>query len=212
MGLRTTPSFVLFLDNNQICVGELAKLQPSYEENIIYNTKRLIGKSLDDNEIKSIQSNLLFKLEKDNEYNLMKIKVKDNYFYPDQISAMILKKIINDSEYYLSKILEKKIKIKNAIITAPAYFNNKQRKAILNSANIINLTVKRIINEPTAASLAFLYQNLNNVEKHILVLDFGGGTFDITFLKLRQSENLIIVILYTQEVIRILEGKILMIF
>ena len=82
LGLRTTPSFVLFLDNNQICIGELAKLQPSYEENIIYNTKRLIGKSLDDNEIKSIQSNLLFKLEKDNEYNLMKIKVKDNYFYP----------------------------------------------------------------------------------------------------------------------------------
>ena len=189
LGLRTTPSFILFLDNNKICVGELAKLQPSYEENIIYNTKRLLGKSLNDYEIKSIKNNLLFKLEKDNEYDLMKIKVKDNYYYPDQISAMILKKIINDSEYFLSKKLDKRIKIKNAIITAPAYFNNKQRKAILNAANIINLKVKRIINEPTAASLAFLYQNLNNIEKTVLVLDFGGGTFDITLLYLRQSEN-----------------------
>ena len=189
LGLRTTPSYVLFLENNKICVGELAKLQPSYEKNIIYNTKRLIGKSLNDKEIKSIQKNLLFKLEKDNEFNLMKIKVKDNYYYPDQISAMILNKIIMDSEYYLSKLLEKEIKIKNAIITAPAYFNNNQRKAILNAANIINLKVKRIINEPTAASLAFLYKNLNNVEKTVIVLDFGGGTFDITLLYLRQSEN-----------------------
>ena len=87
---------------------------------------------------------------------------------------MILKKIIKDSEYYLSKKLKKNIKIKNAIITTPAYFNNNQRKSILNAANIINLKVKRIINEPTAASLAYLYKNLMNVEKTIIVLDFGG--------------------------------------
>ena len=93
------------------------------------------------------------------------------------------------SEYYLFKKLKKEIKIKNAIITAPAYFNNNQRKAILNAANIINLKVKRIINEPTAASLAYLYENLMNIEKTILVLDLGGGTFDITLLYLRQNQN-----------------------
>jgi len=189
LGLRNTPSFVLFLNNNKICVGELAKLQPSYEENIIYNIKRLMGKSLNDKEIKSMKNNLSFKLENDKNYDFLKIKVKDETYYPEQISAMILKKIINDSEYYLTKKLKKKIEIKNAIITAPAYFNNKQRKSILNAANIINLKVKRIINEPTAASLAYLYQNLMNVEKTILVLDFGGGTFDITLLYLRQSQQ-----------------------
>ena len=173
----------------KVCVGELAKLQPSYEENIIYNTKRLIGKNLNDNEIKAIQKSLLFKLEKDINYNLLKIRVKENVYYPEQIIAMILKKIIKDSEYYLSKKLKKNIKIKNAIITTPAYFNNNQRKSILNAANIINLKVKRIINEPTAASLAYLYKNLMNVEKTIIVLDFGGGTFDITLLYLRQSNK-----------------------
>ena len=189
LGLRTTPSFVLFLNKNKICVGELAKLQPSYEKNIIYNIKRLIGKSINDKEIKTLNNNLSFILEKDNNYDLLKIKVEENTYYPDQIAAMILKKIINDTEYYLFKILKKSTKIKNAIITTPAYFNNNQRKAILNAANIINLKVKRIINEPTAASLAYLYDNLMNIEKTILVLDLGGGTFDITLLYLRQNQN-----------------------
>ena len=102
---------------------------------------------------------------------------------------MILKKIINDSEYYLSDLLGKDIKIKNSVITAPAYFNQKQRKAILNAANIINLNVKRIINEPTSASLAYLYKNLNNVQKNIIIIDFGGGTLDITYLYLKQGNN-----------------------
>lgn len=189
LGLRNTPSFVQFLNNNKIFVGELAKLQPSYEKNIIYNTKRLMGKSINNKEIKEMKNNLLFELENDKSYDLLKIKVNKNTYYPEQISAMILKKIVNDSEYYLSKILKKSTKIKNAIITAPAYFNNNQRKSLLNAANIINLKVKRIINEPTAASLAYLYENLMNIEKTILVLDLGGGTFDITLLYLRQSQN-----------------------
>ena len=189
LGLRTTPSFVLFLENNKICVGELAKLQPSEEKNIIYNTKRLIGKNFDDKEVQSIKNSLSFKIERDNDFNLLKIKVNENDYYPDEISAMILKKIVKDSEYYLSKLLNKEIKIKNSIITTPAYFNNNQRKAVLNAADMINLKVKRIINEPTSASLAYLYDNLSNVEKKILVLDLGGGTFDITFLNLTQTKN-----------------------
>ena len=189
LGLRTIPSFVLFLENNKICVGELAKLQPSYEGNIIYNLKRLMGKNINDKEVKSIKGNLPFQLKNDNNFDLLKIVVKGKDYFPEQISAMILQKIINDSEYYLSKKLGKNIKIKNVVITSPAYFNNRQRKAILNAANIINLKVKKIINEPTAASLAYLHDNLMNVEKNIIVLDFGGGTFDITLLKLTQSNN-----------------------
>ena len=197
LGKRTTPSFVLFLyekeekkeeEKNKVCVGELAKLQPSYKKNIIYNSKRLIGKNINDIEIQSIKQNLAFEIKEDNAYNLLKIKVNEDEYYPDQISGMILKKIVSDSEYHLSKLIWKTIKIKNSVITAPAYFNHKQRKAILNAANIINLNVKRIINEPTAASLAYLYKNLANIEKNIIVFDFGGGTFDITLLYLKQSE------------------------
>ena len=189
LGQNTTPSFVLFLNKNKICVGELAKLQPSYEKNIIYNIKRLMGKSINDKEINEMKNNLSFKLESDKDFNLLKIQVKEKDYYTEQISAMILKKIINDAEYYLKKILKKSIKIKNAIITIPAYFNIKQRESILNAAKIINLKVKRIINEPTAASLAYLYNNLMNIEKTILVLDLGGGTFDITLLYLKQGKK-----------------------
>jgi molecular chaperone DnaK (HSP70) len=212
LGLRTIPSFVLFLENNKICVGELAKLQPSEEKNIIYNTKRLIGKNFDDKEVQLIKNSLSFKIERDNDFNLLKIKVNENDYYPDEISAMILKKIVKDSEYYLSKLLNKEIKIKNSIITAPAYFNNNQRKAILNAADIINLKVKRIINEPTSASLAYLYDNLSNVEKKILVLDLGGGTFDITFLNLTQNEKSSYCDIKCTGGDQILEGKILIIF
>ena len=201
LGKRTTPSYVLFLkknnnninnDNNQkiyVCLGELAKLQPSYQKNIIYNSKRLIGKNWNDPEIQSIRKNLTFQIEEDNVFDLLKIRVAQKDYYPDEISAMILKKIVNDSEYYLSNLLGKDIKIRNSVITSPAYFNQKQRKAILNAANIINLNVKRIINEPTSASLAYLYNNLNNVQRNIIVIDFGGGTFDITYLYLKQGEN-----------------------
>ena len=189
LGERTTPSFVLFLEDNKISVGELAKLQPSYCKNIIFNIKRLIGKNFNNSEIQSIKNNCYFKIKNDNDFNLLKIEVNNKEYYPEQISAMILKKIINDSEYYLKKLLGKEIKIKNSVITAPAYFNQLQRKSILNAANIINLNVKRIINEPTAASLAYLYENFNNIEKDIIVFDFGGGTFDITLLHLTQEES-----------------------
>ena len=189
LGNRTTPSYVLFLDKNKVNVGELAKLQPSYHKNIIYNSKKLIGKNINDKEVQLIKDNYSFVIKEDNYSKFLKIEVDGDYYYPEQISAMVLKKIVNDSEYYLYKLLKKKIKIKNAVITAPAYFNQKQRKAILNAANIIGLNVKRIINEPTAASLAYLYDSFMNEKKNIIVLDFGGGTFDITLLHLTQENN-----------------------
>ena len=189
LGKRTTPSFVLFLDDGKICAGELAKLQPSYQKNIIYNIKRLIGKNFNDEGFQLIKKNLDFKIKEDDNFDLLKIQVFDREYYPEQISAMILKKIIYDSEHYLSLLLGKKIKIKNSVITVPAYFNEKQRNSLLNAANIINLNVKKILDEPTAASLTYLYKNKMNIEKTIIVIDFGGGTFDITLLYLRQTKE-----------------------
>ena len=244
LGSTTTPSFVYFINENKVYVGELAKLLPSDEKNVIYNTKRLIGKSIDDEEIKEIIKNMPFKFKNDNITNLVKFslvlknqkKEKDNLknknkpeenkinekeeevfeikeeddeikeeeeekeieeelkeineeFYPEQICSLILKKIIKDSEFFLSKNIGKDIKINKCVLTVPAYFNQKQREATLNSAKIIGLDVKTMINEPTAASLVNTYKILGNVDKHLIVIDFGGGTLDITLLRFLKDEN-----------------------
>ena len=226
LGSTTTPSFINFINKNEVYVGELAKLLPSNVKNIIYNTKRIIGKSLDEEEIKEmiLKKNLPFNFKKDNERDLLKIvldfrsdeekdesvssnisgnskskskkeeKQEENSddiedFYPEQICSLILKKIIKDSEYYLTKKIGKEIKIKDCVITIPAYFNQKQREATMNSAKILGLNVKTMINEPTAASLAYAYDSIGNEDKHIIVIDFGGGTLDITSLRYKKNEE-----------------------
>ena len=128
---------------------------------------------------------------KDEEHKEIEEELKEikEEFYPEQICSLILKKILKDSEFYLSKKIGKKIKINNCVLTVPAYFNQKQREATLNSAKIIGLEVKTMINEPTAASLVNTYKILGNVNKHLIVIDFGGGTLDITLLKFLKDEN-----------------------
>ena len=193
LGQTTTPSFIYFLSKDEVYVGELAKLLPSGEKNIIYNTKRLLGKSLDDEEIEKIKKKLPFNLKKDEKFNLLKIELYlDNVkeeFYPEQLSSLILKKIVEDSEFYLSKKIGKNIKIKDCVITVPAYFNQKQRESTYNSAEILGLNVITMINEPTAASLAYAYKSLENAEKNIVVIDFGGGTLDITLLEYKKDNE-----------------------
>ena len=195
LGQRITPSYVCFLKSNEICVGELAKLQPSHEyKNIIYNSKRLLGRNINDKEIKEIVTDLPFEIRQDDELDQLKININfkdegNKRFYPEQISALILKKIISDSEYYLQRLLNKHLNIRNAVITVPAYFNQKQREATYQSAKIINLNVKRMINEPTAASLAYGYKTIGNNNKLITVLDFGGGTLDLTLLQFVKNQN-----------------------
>ena len=203
LGSTTTPSYISFVDQNEVYVGELSKLLPSDEKNIIFNTKRLLGKNIEDNEIKEIIPKLPFKLKKDEKFNLLKIclnfkdtkneeeKNKEEEFYPEQLSALILRKIINDSEFYLSKKIGRDIKIKNCVITVPAYFNQKQRESTLNSAKILGLNVRTMINEPTAASLAYAFQSLENADKKIIVIDFGGGTLDITLLRYKKDKDAI---------------------
>ena len=196
LGQRITPSYVCFFDPNEICVGEMAKLQPSQEyKTIIYNAKRLLGRNIDDKEIKEIVPDLPFEVKQDKYLNQLYININfkkegNKKFYPEQISALILKKLVKDSEYYLTKKLKKQIIIKNAVITVPAYFNQKQREATYQAAKIINLNVKRMLNEPTAASLAYGFKTIGNNNKLITVLDFGGGTLDLTLLQfIKNNKN-----------------------
>ena len=224
LGSTTTPSYIAFLKKNEVHVGGLSKLLPSNAKNIVYNIKRLIGKSIDQKEIKDLMNSLPFKLKNDEETKLLKIELNFNEnenneniedqssgskkskkkktqeeiareeeekeeFYLEEICSLILKKIIQDSEFYLTKKIGKDIKIKNCVITVPAYFNQKQREATLNSSKIIGVNVKAMINEPTAASLAYGINSKGNADKKIIVIDFGGGTLDITLLKYLKDEN-----------------------
>ena len=192
-GSKITPSYVAFLSKNKVCVGELAKLFPSFSKNIIYNVKRLIGK--DNIDINNIS--LPFQLAQDNEYNNIKIEVKEpsepsetsSFYYPEEIYSIILKKIITDSEYYLTRKIGRPIHIKNVVITIPAYFNQKQRRATKIGAEILGLNVKGMINEPTAACLASIYKQEENKTNYIVIIDFGGGTLDITLLKYEKGKD-----------------------
>ena len=196
LGSTTTPSYISFLSKNEVYVGELAKLLPSDAKNIIFNTKRLLGKNLEDKEIKEMKTKLPFTLIKDEKLNSLKIelnfgegKKNKEEFYPEQICALILKKIVHDSEFYIRNKIGKDIKIEDVVITVPAYFNQKQREATINSAKILGLNVIAMINEPTAASLAYAYKSLENTEKKIIVIDFGGGTLDLTLLNYRKNKD-----------------------
>ena len=197
-GLTSTASYVSFIGPNERYIGELAKLSVSIDKNIIYNSKRLLGKKINDIEIQEIINDLPFKLKK--EENSDKILIETNFninnniitknFYPEQISSMILKQIKNDSEYYLTNKIGKKIIINKAVITTPAYFNQNQRESTKQSAEIAGLEVKRMINEPTAACLAYgFFKEENEKRKNIIVIDFGGGTLDLTLLNFEKNEN-----------------------
>ena len=174
-GTRTTPSVVALAKNNERIVGLLAKRQSvTNPENTIYGIKRLMGHRYEDEEVKRDRGAVSYKIEQ-SEDDGVKVKMGDKLYRPEEISAMILQKIKNDVEAKLGE------KITEAIITVPAYFNDAQRKATKDAGQIAGLDVKRIINEPTAAALAYGF-NKKKSEK-IAVYDFGGGTFDISVLE-----------------------------
>ena len=197
-GLLSTPSYISIIDDEKRYIGDLAKLSASFDKNIIYSSKRLLGRKYNDKEITEIKNDLPFTIIEDKETQKIKIQIKYNKdnkeikkeYYPEQISAMLLNKLKIDSEYYLSKKIGKTIKINKAVITVPAYFNQEQRESTKQSAEIIGLQVVRMINEPTSASLAYGYEKEENEEKkYIIVIDFGGGTLDITLLNFNKSGN-----------------------
>ncbi len=175
-GNRTTPSIVAITKNGDRIVGLLAKRQAvTNPENTISEIKRYMGHRFDDSGVQKDKTTAPFKIEA-GEDGGVKVKMSDKFYRPEEISAMILQKIKSDVEAKLGE------KITEAVITVPAYFNDAQRKATKDAGQIAGLDVKRIINEPTAAALAYGFNKKKN--EKIVVYDFGGGTFDISVLEI----------------------------
>ncbi|MDD3678757.1 MAG: molecular chaperone DnaK [Patescibacteria group bacterium] len=174
-GNRTTPSIVAESKNGERLVGQAAKRQAVINyENTIFSAKRLIGRAYDDEEVKRDIKLFPFKIEKSG--NAVKVKMGEKTYSPEEISAMVLSKLKADAESYLGE------EVKEAVITVPAYFNDAQRQATKDAGKIAGLEVKRIINEPTAAALAYGLDKKG--DEKIAVYDLGGGTFDISILEL----------------------------
>jgi len=175
-GNRTTPSVVATAKNGDRIVGLLAKRQAvTNPENTISEIKRYMGHRFDDPEVQKDRASAPFKIEA-GENGGVKVKMSDKFYRPEEISAMVLQKIKADVEAKLGE------KITEAVITVPAYFNDAQRKATKDAGQIAGLDVKRIINEPTAAALAYGFNKKKN--EKIVVYDFGGGTFDVSVLEI----------------------------
>ncbi len=173
-GGRTTPSMVAITDSGERLVGQIAKRQAvTNPENTVFGVKRLIGRKFDSKEIQNDIDNLPYKMDAAPNGDVQ-ILLKGKPYSPAEISSFILKEIKASAEAYLGE------KITDAVITVPAYFNDSQRQATKDAGKIAGLDVKRIINEPTAASLAYGLDK--KTEEKIAVFDLGGGTFDISIL------------------------------
>jgi molecular chaperone DnaK len=172
-GGRTTPSVVAFRDNNERLVGQLAKRQAVMNPaKTFYSVKRFIGRRYD--EVTSEMKLVPYKVVT-GPNNTVKFQVDDKGYAPEEISAQVLRKMVDDAAKYLGE------KITDAVITVPAYFNDAQRQATKDAGKIAGLNVLRIINEPTAAALAYGLDKKKN--ETILVFDLGGGTFDVSILE-----------------------------
>lgn len=174
-GLRTTPSIVAYTKKQELLVGQIAKRQAVINpENTFFSVKRFIGSK--ESEISPESKQLPYKVGTDNNNNIkIKCSSLNKEFSPEEISAQVLRKLINDATTYLGQ------EVKQAVITVPAYFNDSQRQATMDAGKIAGIEVLRIINEPTAASLAYGLDKKEN--QTILVFDLGGGTFDVSILE-----------------------------
>jgi molecular chaperone DnaK len=175
-GARTTPSIVAFLENNEKLVGQPAKRQAvTNAQDTIFASKRLIGRNFEDDTVKKDINKVPYKIVKSDKGEAW-IEAKGQKYSPSQISAFVLQKMKETAEKYLGQEVTK------AVITVPAYFNDAQRQATKDAGKIAGLEVLRIINEPTAASLAYGLDKKGG--KKIAVYDLGGGTFDVSILEI----------------------------
>ena len=176
-GGRTTPSVVAFTRTGERLVGQLARRQAAVNpENTVYSIKRFMGRLLSEVSTEAKQVPYKVVAGKDGR---AEVEVNGENHTPEQISAMILQKLKTDAEAYLGE------KVTDAVITVPAYFNDAQRQATKNAGQIAGLNVLRIINEPTAAALAYGLEKKEN--EKILVFDLGGGTFDVSILEVGEG-------------------------
>jgi L1 cell adhesion molecule like protein len=182
-GNRTTPSFVAFTDSERL-IGDAAKNQAAMNPtNTVFDAKRLIGRRFNDPEVQSDMKHWPFKVvEKSSKpYIQVEFKGETKDFTAEEISSMVLTKMKDTAEAYLGG------KVSNAVITVPAYFNDSQRQATKDAGLIAGLNVLRIINEPTAAAIAYGLDKKTDGEKNVLIFDLGGGTFDVSLLTIEDG-------------------------
>ncbi|NWF60116.1 MAG: molecular chaperone DnaK [Fischerella sp.] len=178
-GFRTTPSVVAFAKNGDRLVGQIAKRQAVMNpENTFYSVKRFIGRRFD--EVTHEATEVSYKVLRDSSGNVkLDCPVASKQFAPEEISAQVLRKLVEDASKYIGET------VTQAVITVPAYFNDSQRQATKDAGKIAGIEVLRIINEPTAASLAYGFDKKSN--ETILVFDLGGGTFDVSILEVGEG-------------------------
>jgi len=182
-GNRTTPSYVAFTDSERL-IGDAAKNQVAMNpNNTIFDAKRLIGRKFEDATVQADMKHWPFKVIQEGGKPKIQVEYKNETktFTPEEISSMVLTKMREIAEAYLGK------KITDAVITVPAYFNDSQRQATKDAGVIAGLNVLRIINEPTAAAIAYGLDKKVTGERNILIFDLGGGTFDVSVLKIEEG-------------------------
>ena len=183
-GNRTTPSYVAFTETERL-IGEAAKNQVARNpENTIFDAKRLIGRKFNDPTVQSDMKLWPFRVVEGTEQKPMiavNYKGKEERFFPEQISSMVLTKMRDTAQEFLGK------NVRDAVITVPAYFNDSQRQATKDAGSIAGLNVLRIINEPTAAAIAYGLDKMTSAERNVLIFDLGGGTFDVSLLTIERG-------------------------
>ncbi|KAL3315294.1 Heat shock cognate 71 kDa protein [Cichlidogyrus casuarinus] len=182
-GNRTTPSYVAFTDTERL-IGDAAKNQVAMNPtNTVFDAKRLIGRKFDDSSVQGDMKHWPFTVVSENTKPKIKVEFKgeEKTFFPEEISSMVLVKMKETAEAYLGK------SVGNAVITVPAYFNDSQRQATKDAGAIAGLNVLRIINEPTAAAIAYGLDKKVSAERHVLIFDLGGGTFDVSILTIEDG-------------------------
>merc|ERR1711976_392957 len=183
-GINTTPSYVAFNDSERL-IGDAAKNQAARNPtNTVFDAKRLIGRKFND---KTVQSDIAlwpFKVESgvaDKPMIVVNFKGEQKKFQAEEISSMVLVKMKEIAETYLGE------KVHDAVVTVPAYFNDSQRQATKDAGTIAGLNVSRIINEPTAAAIAYGLDKKDKGERNVLIFDLGGGTFDVSLLSIEDG-------------------------
>lgn len=182
-GNRTTPSYVAFTDTERL-IGDAAKNQVAMNPtNTVFDAKRLIGRRFDDAVVQSDMKHWPFMVVNDAGRPKVQVEYKGETksFYPEEVSSMVLTKMKEIAEAYLGKT------VTNAVVTVPAYFNDSQRQATKDAGTIAGLNVLRIINEPTAAAIAYGLDKKVGAERNVLIFDLGGGTFDVSILTIEDG-------------------------
>jgi Molecular chaperone len=182
-GARTTPSIIAYMDDGEILVGAPAKRQAvTNPRNTLYAVKRLIGRKFEDKEVQKDINLMPFQIVKAENGDAW-VSARDNRLAPPQVSAEVLRKMKKTAEDYLG------YEVTEAVITVPAYFNDAQRQATKDAGRIAGLEVKRIINEPTAAALAFGLDKAAGKDRKVAVYDLGGGTFDVSIIEIADVDG-----------------------